>query len=330
MRKTEISEKLKSKFLQEIAIFSTLSTADMTTLIPRVKFRGEKKGTVLFNQGDEGREMFVVLSGEIGISIRISDDEEKEIASFRAGNFFGEMSLFEKVPRSAKAYAKKESDLLMLDEEGFFSLIEEYPHIAVLIMHKMANITTGRLQQTNNFVADIVRWGDKARLRAIIDEFTGAYNRRYFDEAIGEMFLQAQNNGKPFSVVMVDLDFFREINETYSHEVGDQVIKAAAAVFQTFLRKTDILVRYGGDEFVFLLPATTSSGAYSVCERIRKEVGKLDMLKKLKGRVNKITTSQGIATFPDNAEDVKELREKADLALYRAKDEGRNRVVCYE
>ena len=106
--------------------------------------------------------MFVVLSGEIGINIRIPAGTEKEIASFKTGHFFGEMSIFEQAPRSAGARSKSESHLLSLDDKALLTLIEKHPRIAVAIMRKMLNITTHRLQETNRFVGDIIRWGDLA------------------------------------------------------------------------------------------------------------------------------------------------------------------------
>ena len=323
-----MNRSLQIRFLREMEIFSSLPNEALRELVKHCRFPVVKQGKVLFNQGDRDREMFTVLSGEIGISIQISTNEEKEIATINTGNFFGEMSLFEKVPRSAKAYAKKETNLLSIDEKAFFSLMEQKPEIAFLIMRKMVNITTQRLQKTNQFVADIVRWGDEARNRAIIDEFTGVYNRRYYDEVVVELFEESKKSDQPFSMVMVDLDHFRAINDTYGHDVGDQLIYAVAQVFKKTLRKTDIVIRFGGDEFVFLYPATDPKKAFQVSERVRKEVRKLDILKKQKGKIDLVTASQGIATYPDNVSSLETMREIADQALYQAKEAGRNKVMC--
>ena len=168
------------------------------------------------------------------------------------------------------------------------------------------------------------------RKRAIIDEFTGAYNRRYYDEVVNEQFQDAKDHNLPFSIVMVDLDRFREINNAYGREIGDQVIKEAAKVFQKNLRNTDILIRFGGDEFIFLMPATDAKAAFEVSENIRLKVGDLELLRKLKGPVSQISTSQGIASYPENGEDLKALREMADQAVYQAKEQGRNKVVCFQ
>jgi diguanylate cyclase len=129
---------------------------------------------------------------------------------------------------------------------------------------------------------------------------------------------------------MVDLDFFREVNEQYSHEVGDAYIIEVSKVFKEHFRSSDIVSRYGGDEFTIILPDTGLKDAYDVAEKIRKHVEKIDFLKKQQGPDIKLSTSQGIAAFPENTADLKSLKEFADKALYIAKETGRNRVVCWE
>jgi diguanylate cyclase (GGDEF)-like protein len=182
----------------------------------------------------------------------------------------------------------------------------------------------------------MVQWGEDARRRAITDPLTGLYNRRYLEEALEEYFMKARNGSKPLSVVMLDLDHFRGINEKYSEKVGDRVITAAAEVFRRFLRATDVAARYGGDEFTFILPDTDIETARSIMESIRRTIEESDLLERTvpegrdrseKTSAPKVTTSQGLACYPDHASDPKMLKEAADGALYRAKESGRNRVV---
>jgi two-component system cell cycle response regulator len=174
----------------------------------------------------------------------------------------------------------------------------------------------------------MVRWGDEASRRAITDELTGAYNRRFLDNSLDDYFETAKKSKKPLSLIMADLDYFRQINEAYGHDMGDKTILEVVNVFKKTLRDTDILARYGGDEFTVLLPDTALEKACNIAEEIRKEVEKLDFLSNMTGPVTRLSTSQGIASFPETADTLKDLKKKADDALYQAKERGRNRVYC--
>ena len=268
------------------------------------------------------------MEGEFTGSIQLPSGKQKEIVVFHAGDFFGEMSIFENAPRSATCHANQKGKIYRLHKKDFFSIIESEPNIAIKIMYRMLNITTQRLRKTSKFLSDMVRWGDEASKRAITDELTGAYNRRFLENSLDDYLEAAKKSGKPLSLIMADLDYFRQINEAYGHDMGDKTILEIVKVFKKHLRETDILARYGGDEFTVLLPDTGLVKATNVAETIRKEVEKLDFLSNLSGPVTSLSTSQGIATFPETAKDLQSLRKKADDALYMAKEGGRNRVYC--
>jgi len=328
--------KEKHNFLKSVRIFCDLTAEEIQNLLALLHPRKLSKGETLFEQGDPGGELFVVESGALGIAVTLEDGKNLEIAAFGKGDFFGEMSIFEKEPRSATCYAKSPSRLLAMNEGVFFRLIETNPVSAGKIMERMLSVTRRRLEDTGGFLSDMVQWGEEARRRAVTDTLTGLYNRRYLEEALEEYFMKARAGSKPLSLVMLDLDHFREINEKYSEKIGDGVIVAASEIFRRFLRSTDVAARYGGDEFTFILPETDAETARSIMESIRRGIEESDLLDKAapgsgtKGKspsLAKVTTSQGLACFPDHAAEAKALREAADSALYRAKESGRNRVV---
>jgi two-component system cell cycle response regulator len=177
----------------------------------------------------------------------------------------------------------------------------------------------------------MVEWGEEARRRAITDELTGVYNRRFLDEALKDYFAAARESGKPLSLIMVDLDHFREINEIYGPQAGDRTLVEAVSAFKRVLRGKDVIARYGGDEFTVILPETGLQAAGELAEKIRREIAG-GAARPEPGDARKpgvrVTTSQGVAAFPDNGDDIRTIKEKADGALYRAKEAGRNRVVC--
>lgn len=313
-------------FLKQVNIFSTLSKQEIPHIAKYIDPVNVKKGQILFNEGDEGNELFIVKKGSIVSTIKLPDGEQKQIAQFSAGDFFGEMSIFENAPRSATCLAVQTSILYKMHEQYFFKVMESFPNIAIKIMYKMLNIITQRLRNTSKFLSDMVRWGNDASKRAITDELTGIYNRRFLDNALKDFFQSAINVGRPLSLIMVDLDYFREINNTYSQEIGNKVLTKVAAVFKKYLREKDIIARYGGDEFSVILPDTNLKQAHPLAQKICVQVRKLDMLQNLGGPIRKITTSLGIAACPENTKDLKTLKKLADEALYRAKEEGRNQI----
>jgi diguanylate cyclase (GGDEF)-like protein len=320
----------KSNFLKTVNIFSSLSEGEIHTLLPFLHLMEIDGDKTIFHEGEDGHELFIVRSGRVAISIKLSDGRKRELAEFLPGDFFGEMSIFDSAPRSATCYTKERSSLFFLRAGDFFSLIKHHPSIALKVMHRMARITLERLHNTNAFISDMVHWGEEARRRAITDEFTGAYNRHFLEEAMENNFEVARNMGESLSFIMVDLDNFRSINELYGHSTGDRVIMEVVSVFKKYLRSNDILARYGGDEFAILMPRTDLEQARNIAENICKEVASIPFLKNLGGEITRITISQGIAAFPDHANDIETLRKKADDALYRAKEMGRNRVECAE
>lgn len=316
------------EFLRHIEIFSLLGPGEIDRIGALFKTRRIRAGEVLFREGDEGSEMFIVRTGAVATSIQQPDGTDRQITVFREGNFFGEMSIFENAPRSATCTGAEESMLISLHEKDFYRMIEEFPGVATKIMFRMLNITAQRLRDTGEFLSDMVHWGEAARRRAITDELTGAYNRRFLDEAMPGHIDRARIAGNPLTIVMVDLDYFRDINEQYGHETGDRCIVEVVRVFNRVLRESDILARFGGDEFTILMPEVPSDAALETAERVRQEVAALDFLKQFQGKVKEVTLSMGLASYPEHGYDAPSLKQAADRALYRAKESGRNRAMC--
>lgn len=167
---------------------------------------------------------------------------------------------------------------------------------------------------------------NKAQLwgMATTDSLTGLYIRRFFLAKVSEEVRRSKRYSKTFSIVMLDIDRFKKVNDTYGHQVGDQVLKFLGKMLQETTRDMDITSRFGGEEFVLLFPETNKEYAILGAERIKKKVEAHKS-----PEYPKITISLGVATFPDDGEEVDQLIKKADAALYHAKRTGRNKVVAY-
>lgn len=162
---------------------------------------------------------------------------------------------------------------------------------------------------------------------ATTDGLTGLFNHRSFQEKLSDELRRLKRVSEPISLLLADIDFFKKVNDTYGHPVGDLVLKGVARVIREEIRDMDIPARYGGEEFAVILPATDGAGARNIAERLRKEV----MAKSFPAdnKTIKVTMSIGIATSPPDAKGKEELIEKADQALYHAKRNGRNQSLLW-
>ncbi len=174
-------------------------------------------------------------------------------------------------------------------------------------------------------VANSLMYSEMER-RAITDGLTGLYNHRLFQERLSMEIERASRTATKLSVVLMDIDHFKNINDTHGHPIGDKVLKSMSKVVQEQVRKIDTAARYGGEEFVLILVGTDAHGALKTAERIRKAVAKLVFVGESEFSV---TISLGIAAYPDDALKKEQLTERADQALYHAKEHGRNQVVLY-
>ena len=166
----------------------------------------------------------------------------------------------------------------------------------------------------------------KLQEQAISDPLTGLYNRRYLNEFLPRELVRCRRSAAPLAVMLIDLDHFKRVNDSFGHEAGDVVLKAIATLLKGKVRGSDIACRYGGEEFALILPETGLDAAVRRAEVIRLAIARL-VLSHAGTSLGKITTSLGIALFPDHGEDSDALLRVADVALYAAKGAGRDRLV---
>ncbi len=164
--------------------------------------------------------------------------------------------------------------------------------------------------------------------RAITDGLTQVYNHRYFQESLERDIRRAKRYKHPVSMIMCDIDFFKNYNDLFGHPAGDKALKKVADILKTETRETDMIARYGGEEFAVILPETSKHDAMRVARKINTAVEAADVIGEETLPNSKFTISCGVATFPDDSSSKQGLIDQADRALYKAKEGGRNTVIA--
>jgi len=198
---------------------------------------------------------------------------------------------------------------------------------------------TGEVSELQGNVHDISarKQAEAAHMRAlefrqlsITDPLTKIYNRRFFDEIATKEFERARRSGSPLTIVLFDIDHFKQVNDTFGHLTGDQVLINLANLCKANLRSMDIFARYGGEEFIILMPDADHKSAHQSIDRLRTTVAETHLATYENAPVS-VTLSAGIATWKGNdPSKIRDLLKRADQALYRSKQNGRNRITIWE
>ena len=167
---------------------------------------------------------------------------------------------------------------------------------------------------------------DRGLELSVIDQLTGLYNRRYMNNQLEQLIQRSQMGGRPVSVVMADIDHFKAVNDTYGHDVGDEVLQEVAKRLKVNSRVMDVVCRPGGEEFMVIMPDTPGDLACAAAERIRRSVAAEPFIVNSGAREISITLSAGVSTINGAHDTIADLTKRADTALYQAKSAGRNRV----
>lgn len=219
---------------------------------------------------------------------------------------------------------KFEAKYRLKNRAGHFIWVHDRGKVSERDSDGNPSVVAGMVQN----VTDQVTLQERLERQAARDELTGAFNRRICKEIIEQQITTARISGESFSVALIDIDYFKAINDQHGHRIGDIVLKAFVNVIESQLREKDILFRWGGEEFLLLLPGLDDSKKYQVADKIRKNVQ--DNVILLENNIEiSLTISMGVSTYPSCGTTRSELIEQADIAMYRAKSKGRNRVEMF-
>jgi diguanylate cyclase (GGDEF)-like protein len=170
---------------------------------------------------------------------------------------------------------------------------------------------------------------DSMKQQANVDVITGLYNRRFLEDYARKLLAMARRRKQPVSVIMMDLDHFKTFNDIYGHELGDRILRQFAKTVTEAMRETNLAARFGGEEFVVLLPDTGPKACLLVAERVRRAVMRMVVPSGTDKPLPQLTVSLGIAVFPEHGQSLEEILLASDKALYESKKSGRNRATLY-
>lgn len=263
--------------------------------------------------GDPGYSLYLILEGEVRV-LYPARSADFELARLGRGECFGEMALLNRKARSATVQTVHETTVLVLDQDQFQEFLLESPKVAVKLLETLSL----RIRNADEQISVL---SDKA----MRDTLTGLLNRRAFHERLQEEVDRYRRYGDTFALILLDVDRFKAVNDTFGHHVGDEILTWLGRLFDEHTRSADVPFRVGGEEFAILAPATGSEITGTVAERM------VQMVAEAHPPVDfdlQITISAGFSNCPDDAEEPPRIFNLADRALLRAKSEGRNRVCA--
>jgi diguanylate cyclase (GGDEF)-like protein len=285
--------------------------------------RVAQPGEIIVQEDTPGDAIHLISSGQTAV-IK-GGFPNPTILGFRgAGEIIGEMAVLENSARFASVIALTPLRLLSLSSEKFDQFIGENPDISRKIMRVLSSRLrqAGEEKTSEQFLSHQV---DELREQAVRDVLTGLFNRRYLEETLQREFSRARRENLAVSILIMDVDHFKHINDTYGHQAGDYVLQEFGRLLQECVRLEDIVCRFGGDEFVVVMPGASAEVARERGERIRASFDALFLT--FEGHAIGATLSMGAATLPAHGAGADEVLAMADQALYQAKQAGRNRVM---
>jgi diguanylate cyclase (GGDEF)-like protein len=317
---TPIDPERLRKALTESKLFRGVGIEAIEYLLPECGIVKLAPGATLLQRNNCNDNIYVVLDG--ALKVFLINEGEDAVAAIGPGDCTGELSVIDGGAVSADVVAVRASTLLCIPQDILWSMINASHGVARNLLH----VLSGRVRGDNDLLVRHYQMQRVFEHAATVDALTGLHNRRWMDDAFARQMARCGEDGKPFCVIMVDVDLFKRINDTWGHVVGDQVLAQIAQTLANNIRPGDLLARYGGEEFALALPATDLDEAFTVGERLRRAVEHLAVSFMQGEPMPHLTISLGVTRLHGDST-IQTVIARADAALYRAKDGGRNRVV---
>jgi len=311
-----IDTDFRQSLLQGIALFRGIDTDSLSDLLPQCGRIDVQKGDVVLSPERENHCVYVVLSGRL--TVHLGSLDAPKIADLGPGACAGEMSLIEDKDPSAFVVATEPSHLMVISHTLLWRMVDR----SHTFCKNLLIVLSERVRSDNEYIANSLGVLRQAERSAQTDALTGLGNRHWMRTMFEREVTRALHSNKALCLMMIDVDNFKAFNDQYGHIAGDSVLVAVAEALREYLRPTDLVARFGGDEFAVLLPDLHIKQARQTAERIRQQVAGLSP----PSLTTAVTVSIGLADRTPK-DDVATLVQRADSAMYDAKEAGRNRVA---
>ncbi len=314
-----INSDYKRSLLQALELFRGVRPEDVQDLLQRCDRRDLAAGELLLSPGAKNEHVFIVLSGSL--NVHVGSPGTPVLATMEVGACVGEMSIIEDRDPSAYVIGAEDTHLLVIHQSVLWEMVDASHDFA----KNLLVVLSERVRSHNKVIADSYGELRKFERHATTDALTGLGNRHSMEESFPREIARCEKDEEPVSLIMVDVDNFKDFNDKFGHIAGDRALAAVSRILRKQFRPRDVLVRYGGDEFAVLLPQVGEETAMTIADRVRAAVSGTtsdgsDSLITIPVRI-----SMGVAEkCPDSSLD--NLIRAADAALYRAKHAGRNVV----
>lgn len=310
------------KELEQLSIFKNVSFEAVEGILensPRVTL---EVGERLLQAGTKNHTLYLILSGKLAVQLLASN--HSQIFYLNSGQTVGEMSLIDGGDISADVLAAEQSELLAVSEQSFWRLVDVSHEFSKNLLEELAS----RMRKSNCVIKQNVQLRNRFKRQAYVDVLTGLRNRRWLSENFEKVAGRCFRNSQPLSLILGDIDRFKDVNDTWGHLIGDEVLSEFSEIIKRSIRPSDVAIRYGGEEFVLLLPNTFLHMAVQVAERLRSLTEAYFKKKSQDKNYPAVTVSFGVSYGENSDKEFRTIIQEADDALYKAKNSGRNRVVA--
>lgn len=305
--------------LERILLFRYVGLDSIMGLLEACSTLTLREGEILLQPGQANANIYLIVRGKIRIHLETLDSDPLTILG--TGESVGEMSVLDSRATSAYAVAHEACLLLVMDEDILWSLVHSSHAAACNLLF----ILTCRLRNTDQVLSGNVRVEQVYQRHGSVDALTGLYNRHWLDQALERLCRRCEMGGIPLTALMIDIDEFKQINDRHGHLCGDRILHSVARILSSHLRPSEPIGRYGGDEFVIILPYVDENEADWIARRLCQSMHEAPPVN-LDGKdIDHPTVSVGLAT-KQAGQSPQELLEVAEQALNRARGIGRGQA----